>query len=752
MISRDDAIAYHRDGRKGKIEVISSKPCCTQKDLSLAYTPGVAEPCREIEKNADDVYQYTAKGNLVAVVTNGTAVLGLGDIGPLAGKPVMEGKGVLFKRFADIDVFDIELGTKDPDELIRAVELLEPTFGGINLEDIKAPECFYIEEKLKKSMSIPVFHDDQHGTAIISGAALLNALSITGKKIEDISIVVCGAGAAGIACARLYVSLGARKEHITLVDSNGVVYRGRSKGMNPFKDEFASDTGKRTLAEAMEGADLFLGVSSKDLVSKEMVRSMAPNPIIFAMANPDPEITYDDARSVREDVIMATGRSDYPNQVNNVLGFPFIFRGALDVRATAINEEMKMAATRALAELAREDVPDSVLKAYCVERLSFGRDYIIPKPFDPRVLLWVAPAVARAAMDSGVARAPIADFDAYRDHLESLLGRQFEVMRPLIGRAFRSGKRIVFPEGESPRILRACNLIAREGVARPVLLGNSERIEIAIAEMGLCNLKGVEICEPASHPRFGEYACELLSLRKRGGISADEAPVMMLSPEVFGCMMVHMGDADAILSGITQSRPGIVESALQIIGLRESIGSTAGLVLVILKDRVLFFAWPLSSVEPGKEELAETAVLAADFMRRLGFEPSAAMLSFSSFGSVRHHLAEKMGEAARLAKSREPSLEIDGEMEVDLALLPDLLQKRFPFSELRNRANLLVFPDLQSACISYGLLRRLAGAAVGGPLALGLEKPAMVLQKDCEANDVLNMAAIAAIEAMKPVR
>ncbi len=749
MITREDSLDYHRKGRKGKIEVITSKPCITQKDLSMAYTPGVAEPCWDIEKNADDAYQYTAKGNLVAVVTNGTAVLGLGDIGPLAGKPVMEGKGVLFKRFADIDVFDLEVNTKDSDELIRVVELLEPTFGGINLEDIKAPECFYIEEKLKKSMSIPVFHDDQHGTAIISGAALLNGMIITGKKIEDIIIVVCGAGAAGIACAKHYVNLGAKKEHIILLDSTGVVYRGRTKGMNPYKEEFAQDTPKRTLAEALEGADVFVGVSSKNLVSQDMVRSMAPNPIIFAMANPDPEISYHDAKAAREDIIMATGRSDYPNQVNNVLGFPFIFRGALDVRATTINEEMKMAATKALAVLAKEDIPDSVLRAYGVEHLSFGPGYIIPKPLDPRVLFWVAPAVAKAAMDSGVAQVKISDLDAYRNHLESLLGKSLEVMRGIITKARCCPKRIVFPEGENVKILRACNLIVKEGVAHPILLGRKEHIRNRIKELGLDIPESMEIHEPALHPRLAEYAHELYALMKRKGVTQEEALHLLQNVNVFGAMMVHLGDADGLLSGIAHSRSDIIKPALQIIGLREGFNKAAGLIMMILKEKVLFFADPSMIVDPTVQDLAEIAMLAADCACTLGFSPRVAMLSFSSFGSVEHPLADKVRVATLLVKSREPSLVIDGEMQVDPALLPELMEKQYPFSDLQQEANVLIFPDLQSANISYKLLHHLADATAVGPLLLGMKKPVQTLQRNCEVNDVLNMAAITVLDAIE---
>ena len=518
MIRKQDALDYHSQGRRGKIEVVSTKPCATQRDLSLAYTPGVAEPCRDIAVNPDDAYLYTAKGNLVAVVSNGTAVLGLGDIGPLAGKPVMEGKGVLFKRFADIDVFDIELNSHNPDDIIKAVQMLEPTFGGINLEDIKAPECFYIEEELKKVMNIPVFHDDQHGTAIISGAALVNALEVVGKKIDRVKVVFTGAGAAGMACARLYEKLGVRHENILFVDTKGVVFKGRTEGMNKYKEYFASDTNARTLAEAMKGADVFCGVSAKGIVSKEMVKSMADKPIVFAMANPDPEITYEDALSARDDLIIATGRSDYPNQVNNVLGFPFIFRGALDVRAKAINDEMKIAASHALAKLAKEDVPDSVIRVYGGKRIEFGREYIIPKPFDPRVLMWETVAVAQAAMATGVARTPIADIEAYKDCLEARLGRTREMMRFYIHKAQKAPKRIVFPEGQEDKILRAANIIVEEKIATPILLGSRTLISQKISDLGL-DLADVEVVNPKKSPKFDEYVTGYFELRKRKGIT-----------------------------------------------------------------------------------------------------------------------------------------------------------------------------------------------------------------------------------------
>ncbi len=580
-VTKQEALDYHFGSRPGKVEVVSSKPCLTQRDLSLAYTPGVATPCLEIEKNPQDAFKYTAKGNLVAVLTNGTAVLGLGNIGALAGKPVMEGKGVLFKRFADVDVFDIELDTLDPDEIIKTCQLLEPTFGGINLEDIKAPECFYIEETLKKTMKIPVFHDDQHGTAIISGAALSNALEITGKKIADVKIVVNGAGAAGVACAEHYICMGARRENITLCDTKGVIYKGRKEGMNPYKARFAHETTMRTLEEAAKGADVLLGLSSKGAFTPEMIASLAPRPVVFAMANPDPEITYDEARAVRDDVIMATGRSDYPNQVNNVLGFPFIFRGALDVHATTINEEMKLAATTALASLAKEDVPDSVCRAYGVERLKFGPDYIIPKPFDPRVLVWEAAAVAKAAMDSDVAQQPV-DLIEYREQLEKRLGKAHGLMRMMIHKAKAAPKRVVFPEGSHEKILRACHVLLEEKIATPVLIGRSDKIQRTAADLGI-DLDGAVIVEPENDPRRNEYVQEFYQLRQRRGVTPAAAREMMNDRNIFGSMMVRMGDADALVSGVSQNYPDTIRPALQVIGVRDGIHKVSGFYLIITR-------------------------------------------------------------------------------------------------------------------------------------------------------------------------
>ena len=748
MIRKQDALDYHSQGRRGKIEVVSTKPCATQRDLSLAYTPGVAVPCLEIAAQPADGYKYTAKGNLVAVVSNGTAVLGLGDIGPLAGKPVMEGKGVLFKRFADVDVFDIELDTKNPNEIIRIVRALEPTFGGINLEDIKAPECFYIEEELKKTMSIPVFHDDQHGTAIISGAGLVNALELVGKNIADVKVVFSGAGAAGIACARFYVTLGVKREHLILCDTKGVVYRGRKEGMNPYKEFFALDTPCRTLADAMKGADVFAGVSVKGVVTKEMVRSMAKDPIIFAMANPDPEITYEDAVDARKDVIMATGRSDYPNQVNNVLGFPFIFRGALDCMATQINDEMKLAASHALARLAKEDVPDSVIKAYGGERLKFGRSYIIPKPLDPRVLLWEAPAVAKAAMASGVARKPIEDLAAYRDALESRFGRSKQLMRIFIHKAQQAPKRIVFPEGSEDKILRASQIILDEEIARPIVLGDEKLIREKIRMLDL-NLEGIEIVDPASSPKFDEYASKFYEMRKRKGVTQTIARNQVRRPIDFGMMMVHNGDADGLVSGLTQHYPETMRPALQIIKPRPGTQTVAGLYMLIFKNDVRFITDATVNFEPTAEQLADIAILAAEKVRSVDIEPRIAMLSFSNFGSTKHPSAQKMARAAELVRRRAPELMVDGEMMADTAVVPELLETLYPFSSLKGGANLLVCPDLQSANIAVKLLAKLGNADCVGPIILGIRKPVYLLIPGNEVADIVNVTAMAVRDAQE---
>ncbi len=751
MIRKQDALDYHTQGRRGKIEVVPTKPCATQRDLSLAYTPGVADPCREIAAHPADVYKYTAKGNLVAVISNGTAVLGLGDIGPMAGKPVMEGKGILFKRFADIDVFDIEIDAKDPDEIVRIVSALEPTFGGINLEDIKSPECFYIEEKLREKMNIPVFHDDQHGTAIISGAGMINALELVGKKIEDVRVVFSGAGAAGIACAKFYIKLGVRREHLMLVDTKGVVYKGRTEGMNPYKEYFAVDTKCRTLADAMKGADVFAGVSVKGALTKEMVSTMAPNPIIFAMANPDPEITFEDAIQARPDAIMATGRSDYPNQVNNVLGFPFIFRGALDVMASAINDEMKLAAAQALANLAKEDVPDSVMKAYGGEQIRFGRRYIIPKPLDPRVLTWVAPAVAQAAMDSGVARVAIENMDAYRDSLESRFGKSKEIMRLIIHKAQRSPKRIVFPEGAEEKILRASQIILDERIARPILLGDRAVINEKIRMLDL-DLGDIEIVDPLSSTRLDEYIDKYYLLRERKGATQFNARNQMRQPINFGMMMVRSGEADGLVAGLTQHYPATIRAALQIVQPVSKGGTIAGLYMLVFKNDVRFITDATVNFEPNAEQLAEIAILAAEKVRGFDIEPRIAMLSFSNFGSTRHPSAEKMARAAEIVKRRAPSIMIDGEMMADTAVTPEILETLYPFSTLKGGANVLVCPDLESANISQKLLSRLGGADTYGPILLGMSKPVYLLIPGNDVSYIVNVTAMAARDAQEPSR
>jgi len=747
-ITKQDALDYHNGARPGKVEVVSTKPCLTQRDLSLAYTPGVAEPCLEIEKNPQDAYKYTAKGNLVAVVTNGTAVLGLGDIGALAGKPVMEGKGVLFKRFADIDVFDIELNTHDADEIIKACQLLEPTFGGINLEDIKAPECFYIEETLKKTMKIPVFHDDQHGTAIISGAALANAVELTGKRLDQIKVVVNGAGASGIACAEHYVCMGVKRENITMVDTKGVIYKGRKEGMNPYKERFAKETPWRTLSDAVKGADVLLGLSKKGAFTPEMIAALAPRPVVFAMANPDPEITYEEARAVRDDIIMATGRSDYPNQVNNVLGFPFIFRGALDVHATTINEEMKLAATYALAALAKEDVPDSVCRAYGIDCLKFGMDYIIPKPFDPRVLVWEASAVARAAMETGVAQNPV-NLDEYREQLEKRLGKAHELMRIMVHKAQANPKRVVFPEGNHQKILRACHVLREEKIAIPILLGRTDEIQRTADELGI-PLNGVTILEPETAPHRQQYVNEYYRLRQRRGVSLGAADELMNDHNIFGSMMVRMGDADALVSGVTQNYPDTIRPALQIIGVREGIHKVSGMYIIITRKGDLYFlADATVNIEPTAEELAEIALCAAEEARRFNVEPRVAMLSFSSFGSTRHPLCDKVRRAVELARYADPTLMIDGEVQGDVAVNPKKLEAAFPFSTLKGKVNVLIFPEIQSCNITCKLMGPMGGAEVIGPILAGMAKPVHLVQRGAEVEDVINIATVAVVDAQE---
>ena len=746
-IRKEDALDYHSKGRHGKIEVISTKPCLTSRDLSLAYTPGVAVPCLEIEKNPDDVYKYTAKGNLVAVISNCTAVLGLGDIGPAAGKPVMEGKGVLFKRFADIDVFDLELKSKDPKEIIRAVQLLEPTFGGINLEDIKAPECFEIEETLKETMNIPVFHDDQHGTAIISCAALINAAEVAGKKLSSLKIIVSGAGAAAISCCKLYVSAGANIENIVMFDTKGCVTKSRTD-LNKYKKDFASKKEYSSLKEAMTGADVFVGLSKGGIVSKDMIKVMAPNPIVFAMANPDPEITYDDAISVRDDIIMATGRSDYPNQVNNVLGFPFIFRGALDVRASAINEEMKMAAVKALAGLAKKKVPEMVLNAYGGEDFKFGKDYIIPKPFDPRVLWHVAPAVAKAAIDTGVARIQIEDWDAYEEQLKERLGLSKEIVRVAIHKAQKNPRRVVYPEGEEEKIIRAAHVSYTDNIAKPILLGNKTTIKNNIDNLGY-DQNEFEIFDPESCERSPKYAADFYAKRFRKGATLKEAKELMRNPVYYGSMMVEKNDADAMISGLTANYPNTIKPALQCIGIKEGLKVVSGLYIVVTKKDVFFFADTTVNINPTSSELAEIAISAADTAKSFDVEPKVAMLSFSNFGSAKYPESTKVKEAVKIVHSLRPDLMVDGEMQADTAVVTQILENDYPFSVLKGKANVLIFPDLNAGNIAYKLMARIGEATVIGPVLMGMKKPVHILQRGATVDDITNMTAIAVLEANK---
>lgn len=749
MALRQDALEYHSKRPAGKWEITPTKPCLTQRDLSLAYTPGVAEPCLEIQKNPEDAFVYTTKGNLVAVITNGTAVLGLGNIGALAGKPVMEGKALLFKRFADIDSIDLEVNTEDPELVIQTVKLLEPTFGGVNLEDIKAPECFYIEETLKREMKIPVFHDDQHGTAIISGAALLNALELVNKKISEIKIVFNGAGASAIATAKFYVLLGAKRENIMLCDTRGVIYQGREEGMNPYKAEFAAQTKARTLAEALVDADVFVGLSAAvgGLVTKEMVKKMAKNPLIFAMANPMPEILPHEAKEARSDAIVATGRSDFPNQINNVLGFPFIFRGALDVQATQINEEMKIAAAKALAALAKEDVPDSVVKAYGVESLHFGRDYLIPKPLDPRVLLWEAPAVAQAAMETGVARIKI-DLGKYKEALEARLGKSREMMRIVFNKARANPKRIVLAEGEHEKMIRAAYQLVFERVAKPILLGDAQTIRTRAQHLQI-NLNGIEVIDPRTDPRRERYAQRLYELRCRKGVTCTEAQEMVTKPNYFAAVMVELGDADGMIAGLGFHYPEGLRPILQVIKTCPDCKTIAGVYLVTMKNRVLLFADATVNVETDAEKLAEIAILTARLAKDFNIEPRIAMLSYSDFGSVRHARTERVRQAVEFVRKRAPDLIVDGEMQADTALIPEILNNGYPFNRLKEPANILIFPNLESGNIAYKLTQCLANAEIVGPILVGTRRPAHVLQRYHEVKDIVNLAAIAVVEAQK---
>jgi malate dehydrogenase (oxaloacetate-decarboxylating)(NADP+) len=745
MTKRQDALDYHANGRPGKIAVVPTKPLTNQHELALAYTPGVAEPCLEIEKDATLAYKYTAKGNLVAVVTNGTAVLGLGNIGALAGKPVMEGKANLFKQFADIDVFDLEVGSENPDDVIKFCQLLEPTVGGINLEDIRAPDCFYIEETLRKTLHIPVFHDDQHGTAIISGAALLNAVEVVGKDITTIKVVFSGAGAAAISTAEHYVRLGVQRENILLCDRAGVIYKGRKGTLDPYKARFAHDTKARTITDALVGADVFVGLSAAGAVTGEMLRKMADRPVVMALANPVPEILPEEVRAARPDAIIATGRSDYPNQVNNVLGFPFIFRGALDVRATEINEEMKMAATRALALLAREDVPDNVSALYGLRNVTFGAEYLIPFAFDPRVLLWVAPAVAWAAVASGAATGFV-DVDEYRQRLEARLGRARGIMRGIINRAISSPRRIVFPEGEEPKIIRAASILVDEGIAMPTLLGRRETIE-EVARAANISLKEIAIEDPALSPRREEYAHFLWTTRQRKGMSLEEARRRLFNGNYFGSCMVARGDVDALVSGMTMHYPETIRPALEVIGAHPKAGLVSGMYMLVFSEHVVFCADTTVNIDPTAEQLALIAYAASRITRTFGIEARIAMLSFSNFGSVRHPDAEKVAKAVKLLRQRDPTLVVDGEMQADTALDPELLHRDYPFSALRDRANVLIFPNLSAGNIAYKLLNHLGGATAIGPILVGMNRPVHVLERGADVQEIVNMSAVAVVDS-----
>ncbi len=749
LIRKEDALEYHEKGRPGKIEVVPTKETKTQRDLALAYSPGVAEPCKEIHANVENVYRYTAKGNLVAVISNGTAVLGLGDIGPEASKPVMEGKGLLFKIFADIDVFDIELNAMEPDHFVSVVKALEPTFGGINLEDIKAPECFEIEERLKREMKIPVMHDDQHGTAIISGAALLNALEVVCKKIGDVKIVVSGAGASAISCCKIYIALGAKVENIHMFDSKGLLTKSRTD-LDKYKIQFAQDGEHATLEEAMRGADVFIGLSKGNVVSKAMIKAMAERPIVFALANPDPEISYEDALEARPDAIMATGRSDYPNMVNNVLGFPFIFRGALDVRATTINEEMKLAAVKALAALAKEPVPDIVNVAYNEKSLHFGPTYIIPKPIDPRLLVRVSTAVARAAMDSGVAKNPITDWDAYEAKLYNRLNSDDGLLRFIINKAKQHPKRVVFAEAENLKILKAAQIVKDEGIAIPILLGNKKKIHALIEDNAL-QLDGVEIIDPKNEgmdkvrSKYGELFFEK---RKRRGYNLYEAKKVMRERPHFGAMMVETGEADALISALTRRYPDTLKPALEIIGLEQGAKRVAGMYIMLTKKGPLFFADTTVNFNPTEEELIDITLLTARTVEHLNIKPRIAMLSYSNFGSSESPEAILVRNAVAKIKERHPELVIDGEVQAGVAFNKDILRENYPFSDLVNESpNVLIFPNLAAGNIAYHLLQEVGGAEAVGPILIGLRKPVHVLQLGSSVRQIVNMVAIAVVEA-----
>jgi malate dehydrogenase (oxaloacetate-decarboxylating)(NADP+) len=746
-IRKEDALNYHTQGKPGKIEVIPTKPLSSQIDLALAYSPGVAEPCLEIASDVENVYKYTAKGNLVAVISNGTAVLGLGNIGPEASKPVMEGKGVLFKKFAGIDVFDIEIAETDPQKLITIIKALEPTFGGVNLEDIKAPECFVIEQTLKREMNIPVMHDDQHGTAIISGAALLNALEVVDKNIENILLVVNGAGASAIACTRFYISLGVRPENIVMCDKEGVIRKDR-QDLDETKREFATTRDLYTLSDALTSADVFLGLSAGNVVSADQILLMAPDPIVFALANPDPEIAYDLAMSTREDLIMATGRSDYPNQVNNVLGFPYIFRGALDVRATSINEEMKLAAAKAIAKLAKEAVPEIVNKAYGDSKLAFGRAYLIPKPLDPRLITTIAPAVAKAAMESGVAKTIITDWDAYELELQERIGIDQRLMSRVISRAKKNPKRVVFAEADNIKILKAAQIIRDEKIAIPILLGNIGLIQDLIAEHKL-DLNGVEIIDPyADINRLQQYGNILFEKRKRKGLTPAESVRLMRDRNYYGAMMVELGEADALISGLTKDYPKTILPSLQVIGVKPGVDRVAGMYIMNTDKGPYFFADTTVNLNPSAEQLVEIIGLTATGVKFFDIEPRIAVLSYSNFGSAKGETASKTSKATALAKQKYPDLIIEGEMQANVALNEEIQKDNYPFSALiGKKANTLVFPDLSSGNIAYKLLSEIGNAEAIGPVLLGMNKPVHILQLGSSIREIVNMVAIAVVDA-----
>ena len=747
---KKDALNYHAMGRPGKIAVVPTKPHSSQRDLSLAYSPGVAEPCLAIAENSEDAYKYTAKGNLVAVISNGTAVLGLGDIGAQAGKPVMEGKGLLFKIFADIDVFDIELDTKNVDEFVNIVKALEPTFGGVNLEDIKAPECFEIERRLKAEMNIPVMHDDQHGTAIISGAALINASELQGKNIADLKIVVNGAGAAAISCTAMYVAVGANRDNIVMCDSKGVIRKDREV-LDPTKAEWATDRDIHTLADAVKDADVFIGLSAADVLTPEMLKSMAPKPIVLAMANPNPEIAYELALETRDDIIMGTGRSDFPNQVNNVLGFPYIFRGALDVRATAINEAMKIAAVKAIAELAKQPVPEEVNIAYNANNIRFGIDYVIPKPTDPRLITEVSVAVAKAAIESGVARKVIEDWDAYRDELRKRLGKDERLIRTITAKAKSNPKRVVFAEADNYKTLRAAQIVKEEGIAFPILLGNQEKINNLIHEYGF-ELDGVEIIDPQAEiksERFERYAEHLYQKRQRRGVNKLDSRKLMTNRNYFAASMVEFGDADTLISGLTRNYASTIRPALQVIGAKPG-SRVAGMYIMLTSQGPLFFGDTTVNSNPSARELADIAVLLDSAVKRFNVKPRLAMLSYSNFGSNIGDISDKVREAVSILHKEHPDIVADGEIQANFALNKNLLADNFPFSTLNGEpANTLVFPNLESGNISYKLLQEVGNAEAVGPVLLGMNKPIHVLQLDSSVREIVNMVTIAVVDAIE---